>query len=291
MQKIILFGATGLIGKELFFKLQKLGYNVVAVSRNKQKASALFGANCIEWNGSDASIKNEIEGAFAIINLAGESIVKALLTQKGRDGIVKSRREYATNIVNAVLQCKNKPQVFLQGAGVGYYEPFGNEGLDESSPNGKGFVCELSKLMETVTYPLKNELRLVQLRTGVVLSEKGGMLPLISLPFKLFLGGPLGKGQNYFPYISLNDEVNAIIHLLTSKVSGPVNLVNPNSIKMNDFLKQLAKKMNRPYWLPVPQFLLDFLLTKYYKQLILSNLQIKPKVLLQDGFKFTNNLY
>ena len=112
-KKIILCGATGLIGKPLFFKLQKLGYEVFAVSRNKEKAMEVFGPNCIKWEGNDTSLKSNIEGSYAIINLAGESIVKALLTKKGRQGIINSRSNYATNLVKSVLACSNKPSVFI----------------------------------------------------------------------------------------------------------------------------------------------------------------------------------
>jgi uncharacterized protein len=288
--KVLIAGASGLIGKALCKELCR-DYEIIALSRDVRRAAAIIGeyAKVIEWDGRTTSTwVSHADGSFAIINLAGESIASGKWTHSKKTAILHSRLDSTRAIVTGIKQLKDKPSVVIQASAIGYYGPHGDEELNEKSPAGKGFLSEVCQGVELCTEPLSGlDVRLVVIRTGIVLDKDGGALPRLAKPFKYFLGGYPGLGKQWFSWISLEDEIAAIRFLMENeKQQGVFNLTSPEPVTMKQFCRKLGKTLKSPSWTFVPEFILRKFLGEMADEIILSGQKVIPEKLLAAGFEF-----
>jgi hypothetical protein len=289
--RIIITGATGFIGRALTKELLEAGYEVVALSRNPKTGKRIFdnGFSIVAWDGKSADGWGaNADGAYAIINLAGENISSGRWTKKRKQMILKSRLNAGKAVVEATKQARQKPKVVIQASAIGYYGSRLDEALDESSSSGTGFLCEVAQQWESSTKEVESlGVRHVIIRTGIVLGSDGGALPRLIRPFRFFVGGPLGSGNQWFSWIHLHDEIGAI-RFLTEKehLHGVFNLISPGALQQKDFSKILGKIMRRPSWLPVPGFLMRLFMGEMAEALLLSGQRVVSKRLLEAGYNF-----
>lgn len=286
--RVIITGGSGLIGRALTANLAQAGHEVIVLSRNPEVVKNLpQGARAEKWDGQSAQGWSQwIDAGTAIVNLAGATISKRW-TASQKQAIRDSRVKAGRAIVEAVKAASQKPAVVVQSSAVGYYGPRGNEELGEEASAGSDFLASVAKDWEGSTAELEHlGVRRVIVRTGVVLDKRGGALPLMALPVKLFVGGPLGGGQQYLPWIHLDDEVAAIRFLIeNSTAKGVYNLSAPQPVTNAEFIKVLGKVLNRPTFMPTPGFALKVVLGEM-STLVLDGQRQMPKRLLAAGFKF-----
>lgn len=294
--RIIITGGTGLIGKALAQRLAAANYDIIILTRNPDKAIGLpAGVRAVKWDGRTAQGWGHLaDGAKAIINLAGASIagdgfIPSRWTEKRKKLIKDSRVQAGQAVVDAVTAAATKPEVIIQASAVGYYGGRGDEVLTEAATPGHDFVAEVCKVWEKSIQSVKTQgVRLVTIRTGVVLSTQGGAFPLLLLPHKLFVGGPMGKGQQWLPWIHLEDEVQAIQFLMeNSQAHGVYNLCAPEAVTNRTMSKTIGKAIKRPSFLPVPAFALRLLLGET-ASLVLDSQRQRPQRLQDAGFTFTH---
>ena len=284
--KIIISGASGLIGKPLVKKLSLAGHEVVQLVRRTANA------NESRWNPAtgqiDASI---IDGADAVIHLSGAGIGDRRWTTKYKQELVESRTKSTALLASTIANCAKKPSVFLSGSAIGIYGPRGDEELTEQSSNGSSFLADICKQWEAAAKPAVDAgVRTVYLRTGIVLTPLGGALKKQLPLFKLGLGGKFGDGRAWQSWISLDDELAAIEHLLTAKVSGAVNLTAPNPVTNADFTTTLARTIKRLAILPIPKFGPQLLLgAELADALLFTGQRVMPAELLKSGFVFKHS--
>ena len=284
--KIIISGASGLIGKPLVKKLSLAGHEVVQLVRRTPNA------NESRWNPAtgqiDASI---IDGADAVIHLSGAGIGDRRWTTKYKQELVESRTKSTALLASTIANCAKKPSVFLSGSAIGIYGPRGDEELTEQSSNGSSFLADICKQWEAAAKPAVDAgVRTVYLRTGIVLTPLGGALKKQLPLFKLGLGGKFGDGRAWQSWISLDDELAAIEHLLTAKVSGAVNLTAPNPVTNADFTTTLARTIKRLAILPIPKFGPQLLLgAELADALLFTGQRVMPAELLKSGFVFNHS--
>jgi uncharacterized protein (TIGR01777 family) len=288
--KVVITGGTGFIGKALACELSGTGHQVVALSRNAEKGRRLLGDAAVvaQWDGKSATGWAEhADAAGAIMNLAGESISPGRWTRSKRARILQSRLDAGHAVVEAVAEAEQKPRVVIQSSGIGYYGSRSDE-VDESSAAGSGFLPQVAREWEASTQKVKEMgVRQIVIRTGAVLGNNGGALPRLLTPFRLFVGGPLGSGKQYFPWIHLHDEVRAIRFLAESEeLEGPFNLVAPESLTMRDFCAILGKVIKRPSWLRVPDFALKLAFGQMAEEVLLSGQRALPRRLMEAGYEF-----
>jgi uncharacterized protein (TIGR01777 family) len=291
MTRVIITGATGFIGKALCRRLAERGYEIVALSRNLKKGQEALGKDIqvVEWDGkSSRGWLGYVEGAQALLNLAGESLASGRWTEKKKHSILQSRLDAGRAVVEAARLVKRKPKVVVQASAIGYYGLSRDEVYDESSSSGQGFLSEVSQKWELSTQEVEaQKIRRVTVRTGIVLGDEGGAFVRLEKPFRFFVGGPLGSGKQWFSWIHLEDEVNAIIFLMEREdLSGVFNLTTPRPVLQKDFSRTLGKVMKRPSWLHVPGFLLRLLFGAMAKETLLSGQRVVPSRLLDSGFRF-----
>jgi len=291
MDKVIVTGATGFIGKALCFRLEREGYKVVALSRNPEKGKKLFGSRATvdRWDDANASEWMEnAEGAYAIINLAGENIGSGRWTPQRKQAILQSRLDAGKAVVEAVESASVKPRVVVQASAVGFYGSRGNDMIDEFSSPGEGFLADVAKEWEQSTQKVESfGVRRVIIRSGVVLGAEAGALLQLLKPFRLFAGGPLGSGRQWFSWIHIEDEVNAILFLLKREdLKGIFNLSAPHPLLQKDFARILGKALRRPSWFPTPGFGLRMILGEMAEEMLLVSQRVAPKRLLEAGYRF-----
>jgi hypothetical protein len=288
--RIVITGATGLIGKAMCKQL-KSNYEIVALSRNPESARLSLGPDIkiAQWDGRSCGQRAQyIDGAFAVINLAGDSIASGRWTSAKKQHILQSRINTAKAIADAIVSAKNKPHVLIQSSAIGYYG-FANEAaLDETSPPGEGFLADVCKQWELCARPVESVgTRCVIIRTGVVLSPDGGVLPRLTLPFKFFLGGYPGSGRQWVSWITLDDEVAAIRFLMeNTQPSGAFNLTSPEPVTMKQLCKTIGRALKKPCWLPIPALALRLVFGKMADEMLLSGQRVLPHRLSEAGFKF-----
>lgn len=282
--KVLISGASGLIGKALKDLLLKNNHEVWTLVRAKADSPQ---NNQIFWDIENQSLNlSEVEGFDAFINLSGENIAGGRWTESFKKKLHDSRIKTTGLLVDSINKLKSPPKVFLSASAIGFYGDRGEESLDESSQQGLGFLPTLSKLWEDSANQAKNT-RIVNLRTSVVLSEEGGALSKMKLPFKLGLGGRLGDGKQYMSWISLEDEIGAIYFCLTNPdISGPVNLTSPQPVRNAEFTKTLASVLRRPAIFHVPRLAAKIFLGEMADELLFGSNKIFPIKLLEKGFKF-----
>lgn len=286
--KILISGGTGLIGTSLIENLLKSGNEITVLTRNVSNRINTENLQFMKLDSNSVdSLKSIISEFDAVINLAGESIGSGFWTKNKKERIVNSRVEIGKILANAIIDSDQKPDVFIQASGVGYYGTSTSAVFDESSPNGTDFLASVAKVWEASSEELDTVgVRRVIIRTGVVLDKNSGALPLMVLPFRLFVGGPLGNGKQVISWIHLEDEVRAIEFLLTNKdISGPVNLTSPGVVTNKEFGKIIGEVLRKPFWFPTPSFGLKLLLGEK-STLVLDGQNAPPNKLIAAGFKF-----
>jgi|GEM_PF-126699 len=274
-KRVIITGATGFIGRALSKRLVASGYQVVGLSRDLERGRRILGEKItiLEWDGQSAEgWGRQADGAYGVINLAGESIASGRWTEKKKQRIVRSRLDAGRAVSDAIAGAKSKPGVVIQSSGIGYYGSRGDEMVDESSPAGEGFLPDLAKEWEGSTKGVEAlGVRQVTIRTGIVLGKDGGALPRLLTPFRFFIGGQLGSGRQAFPWIHVADQVEAICFLLENeKLRGAFNLAAPEQISMKQFCRTLGRVVGRPCWLHVPGFVLRLLYGQMADEALLS---------------------
>ncbi len=290
--RIVIAGATGLIGKAVCKQLN-CAYEIVALSRNPEKAQLSLGSNAkiVQWDGCSCGQWTQyIEGAFAVINLAGDPIASGRWTSSKRQNILQSRINATKAIIDAIASIQNKPNVLIQASAIGYYGFGHRELVDEHTQPGSGFLADVCKKWEETAQSIEqSEVRCVIIRSGLVLSCHGGALPRLVTPFKFFLGGYPGNGTQWVSWITIDDEVAAIRFLVeNSQLSGAFNLTSPNPVIMKQLCKTIGRIVQKPCWLPIHALALRPVLGKMADEMLLSGQRVLPNRLLEAGFKFAH---
>lgn len=287
--KILIGGGNGLIGRSLAVELAGWGHEIVILSRSPENvADKPAGIQIEKWDARTTEGWYKLaSGADAIVNLAGANIGSERWTRKRKRELVKSRLNAGHAIAQAVEKVSHKPRVVIQASAVGYYGDGGDGRITEESPKGVGFLADLASEWEASTQTVERlGIRRVIIRTGVVLSEKGGALPKMSVPFRLFSGGKLGAGRQWIPWIHIKDEVRAIKFLIENdNARGPFNLTSPNSVSNAEFTRILGRQLRRPARLTVPAFILRAALGEM-ATVVLDGQKAIPERLLRLGFVF-----
>jgi len=290
MGKIIVTGGTGLIGTALAAELAALGHEIVVLSRSPSKAKGLPpGTRVLAWDGSTATgWAAEAEGATAIVNLAGATIARPPWTESYKRRILASRVNAGKAVVEAITLAAKKPGVVVQSSGVGYYGLHDDELVTEETSPGADFLAKVCVAWEASTAAVEVlGTRQVVTRTGLVLSAKAGVLPLIALPFRFFAGGPLGSGRQYMPWIHVADEIAAMRFLIEHETArGAFNLAALQPVTNKEFGRVLGRVLRRPSQLPAPGFVMKFALGEMAELLLLGGQRVMPTRLQQLGFQF-----
>ena len=290
-KKIILTGATGLVGKKLISILIEKGYVISVLSRNKSSAKKIFDKDIEvhEWDYTKSSddIIEIINGCFAIINLAGASIAGKRWNDEYKKLIYDSRIITAAKITDAISKCEVKPESFISSSAVGYYGLSGEELITENSPPGNDYLSKVCSDWESsATAAKKYGVRIVTIRTAVVLDKKEGALKKLITPFMFFIEGKIGSGKQWFPWIHIDDLVNLYLFVLENPlIQGAINGAAPEQIKNKEFCKTLGKVLGRPSLFPVPGFILKIAIGEFATYL-LTGRKIFPEKALKTGFKF-----
>ncbi|QQS35188.1 MAG: TIGR01777 family protein [Ignavibacteriales bacterium] len=289
-KKIIVTGATGLIGKKLCDELICKGNDVYIFTRDVLSAKKIISTatDYINWDYKNPELwKQHIEGKDAVIHLAGASVAGKRWNDEYKRVIRDSRIVSTKNLAEAIVQCEIKPKAFLTSSGSGYYGNRGNEILGENDNGGKDFLAQVCKDWESSASIVESKgVRRVSIRTGIVLSNQEGALKKMLLPFKLFVGGPLGSGKQWFPWIHIDDIVNLYIHSIENEsVKGAINASSPEQISMKDFAKTLGKVLKRPSLFPVPELVLKVVIGEVASEII-SSQRLDVSKVLNTGFKF-----
>jgi uncharacterized protein (TIGR01777 family) len=281
--KVLVTGATGLIGRQLAPLLTTQGHEVFRLVRREPTE-----ANDVPWD-PDAGVLHpaRLEGLNAVVHLAGES-VGARWTKERKERIRSSRVEGTRLLCRALADLKQKPQTLVCASAIGYYGDRGNEQLAEESSRGEGFLPDVCAAWEQACDPARRAgIRVVNLRIGVVLSPQGGALKQMLLPFELGLGGVIGSGRQYVSWIAIDDVVGAINHCLThAELTGPVNATAPNPASNHEFTKTLGGVLRRPTVLPMPAFAVRLAFGEMGQELLLSSTRVSPQRLQQSGYSF-----
>ncbi len=281
MSKILVSGVSGPIGAALLPSLKTHGYAITRLVRG-----AATGKDQISWNPGAPIAPEAVSGFDAVVHLAGESIVGRWTDEKKRK-IRESRVAGTSTLAQALAQAQAKPQVFVCSSAIGYYGDRGNEILNEQSAAGTGFLPDVCREWEAATQAaVRAGIRTVQMRTGVVLSPKGGALGKMLTPFKMGVGGKIGNGQQWMSWIDVQDMVGAIHHILDSKLQGPVNMVAPNPVTNSEFAKTLASVLSRPAIFPVPAFAVKLAFGEMGETVLLGSQRVEPAQLVSSGYPF-----
>lgn len=286
---ILISGGTGFIGTELREHFLRKGDFLTIITRSPEKYASETARNqtFIDW---DSNLSSAMEEVDVVINLVGESIFGKPWTDEVKRRLYSSRIENTTRLVEAIERADDRPELFISASGVNYYGDHGDKVLDEGEPAGDKFLSQLCVDWEKAALPVEGlDVRLVIFRNGIVLEKGGGAFQYMLPIFKLGLGGPLGNGSQYFPWIHMLDVCRAVEFVIEhEEVSGPCNLNAPNPVTMNDFADSLGEVLNRPTFFRVPEFALNLVLGEA-AQPLLESLRTQPKRLQQAGFEFRFN--
>jgi uncharacterized protein len=288
--KIVCTGVTGFIGRALLPALVSQGYALVVLTRRQNGGHLSSDGNPrgVVWNGRDAGPwTKEIEGAGAVINLAGEPLDRKRWTAQQKALIVESRVNAVRAVVRAIEAVSARPQVLINASGVDYYGDTGDALVTEEFPPGEGFLADTCVRWEReACVAEKLGVRVVVLRTGPVLGREGGALPRMVLASRLYAGGPLGSGTQWFPWVHRDDVVAVVLNALrNSSYSGPLNVVAPEGVTNKQFCEMLGQVLHRPCWLPVPKYVLRLAFGEK-ASLVLSGRHVVPARLRELGFSF-----
>ncbi len=291
--KFLISGGTGLIGRHFMQSRADENDEFFVLTRKKNAHPTADNITLLEWDGKTlgdwAQVVNQVD---VILNLAGENIGEKRWSAAQKKRIIESRIGSGHVLTEAVLQAPHKPSLFIQASAIGIYGTERSQIFDETSPLGEDYLAEVGKFWEaSVKDLLSLEMRVVIARFGVVLDQEEGAFPKMVLPFKLFAGGPLGNGQQWVSWVHVEDVARALSFLVDhANTRGIFNVTSPNPVRNAEFGKQIASALNRPYWIPVPGFMLRLILGEM-STLVLDGQHVLPKRLLQAGFSFKYNLH
>ena len=280
---VAITGASGVIGKAVSEYLEADGHTIIRISRNPEIAD-------VHWNPSTGLIDAKgLNGINAMVHLAGENIGGRRWSKKQKTEIYESRIKGTELIASTLANLNSPPEVFLSGSAIGFYGDCGSTEVDESFPSGEGFLAKVAADWEKSTRIAEGAgIRVAHLRTGIILDPMSGMLQKMLPLFKFGLGGKLGNGSQYWSWISLKDEVRLISWLLSSNISGPVNLSAPNPVTNAEFTRELGKALNRPTVISVPSFGPGIIAGRELaKELIFTSTRALPSIPISHGFEFT----
>ncbi|MBD2167578.1 TIGR01777 family protein [Calothrix membranacea FACHB-236] len=291
--KIAIAGASGFVGSRLVERLHQEGNSVLVLTRNTTFARKVFPSQAfpnveiIAYTPTvSGSWQDAIAGCDAVVNLAGEPIAEERWTTEHKQEILNSRQLGTQKIVEAIAKANPKPQVLVNTSAIGFYGTSETATFDESSQSGNDFLSEVCLAWEAEANKVKNAgVRLVILRFGIVLGM-GGALGKMITPFKLFAGGPIGSGRQWFSWIHLDDVVNLILQAIAKpQMEGVYNATAPNPVRMAELSQTMGQVMHRPSWLPVPALALEALLGDGAK-VVLEGQQVLPKRTVESGFQY-----
>ncbi|MHC5773264.1 thylakoid membrane protein ThyD [Nostoc sp.] len=291
--KVAITGATGLVGNRLVQRLHGEGHRIVVLTRNTAFAQKVFPSEAYAnleivayTPNASGSWQNVIASCDGVVNLAGEPIGEGRWTPERKQEILNSRKLGTQKIVEAIANANPKPTVLINASAIGYYGTSETASFDETSVSGNDFLAQVSQAWEAEARKVKDAgVRLVILRFGIVLGNGGALGKMIS-PFKLFAGGPIGSGRQWFSWIHVDDLVNLILEALTKpEIEGVYNATAPNPVRMADLSQTLGRVMNRPSWLPVPAFAIEALLGDG-AIVVLEGQQVIPKRTVETGFEY-----
>src|ERR1039457_4522337 len=282
ISRILVSGVSGPIGASLLPSLKTRGFEVTRLVRG-----AAAGDDQISWNPAAQIAPNMVSGCDAVIHLAGESIV-GRWTKPKKIKIRSSRVAGTTTLAEALAAAQDKPQVFVCSSAIGYYGDRGDEVLNEESKPGIGFLADVCREWEAATQAAAHAgIRTVQMRTGVVLSPKGGALGKMLTPFKMGVGGKIGNGRQWMSWIDVQDMVGAIHHILKSDLlQGPVNMGAPKPVTNAEFTNTLASVLSRPAIFPMPAFVVKLAFGEMGETVLLGSQRVEPTQLVMSGYPF-----
>jgi uncharacterized protein (TIGR01777 family) len=281
--KIAITGSSGLIGTALCEAILQRGDDPIRIVRSNP------GPNDLVWDIEAGTIDTpRLEGVDAVVHLAGEGIAEKKWTPDQKAKIIESRRLGTALIAEAVAGLSTKPEVLVSGSAIGIYGDRGDEELTEQATPGSGFLTDVVGIWEAAAQPAVDAgIRTAFIRTGIVLSADGGALKEQLPFFKLGIGGRIGDGKQYWSWISITDQVKAILHIIDSNLAGPVNLTAPNPTTNSEFTKALGQALGRPTFLPTPKFAVDLRLGKEAaREFLFFSARVVPAALADSGFVF-----
>ena len=280
---ILVSGASGLIGSSLLSELEKAGNRVLRLVRREPR-----GANELRWNPSAHLFdERQLATVDVVVNLAGETVAQRWTTASRRR-IRDSRVAGTDAIVTAIGKTPKRPLTLINASAIGFYGDRGDDPLDEKDQAGRGFLAEICRQWESAAkVAARYGARVVTMRTGVVLSPKGGALAAMLTPFRLGVGGRLGNGKQWMSWIALDDVVRGIVWLIEhTEIAGPVNMTAPNPVTNAELTRALGKAMHRPTVFPVPSLVLRAIFGEMAEETMLASQRAVPRVLLASGFEF-----
>jgi len=281
--KILIAGASGLVGSALVSKLKAEGAEVTRLVRAAAKSGE------VEWHPESGSIDPPaLEGFDAVINLSGDGIANGRWTAEKKRRILDSRVNGTRLLSETMANLARKPKAFINASAVGFYGSRGNELLDEESSPGEGFLANVCRQWEFATAPAEQSgIRVVRLRLGVILTPDGGIMGSMLRPFKIGLGGKVGSGEQVISWVAMDDVVAAIGFILQNEsLRGPINLVAPQPVTNEEFTKILGRVLSRPTFMAMPAFAARLAFGEMADEMMLSSTRVAPKVLNDAGFKF-----
>lgn len=290
MKKILITGATGSIGQNLVQTLAARGDEIIVLTGNRKKAESKLPLvnKIIEWNYEQIDEwKNELNGVDAVVHLAGANLGAKRWNESYKRLCYNSRIISTGNLVEAIKSVERKPKVFISSSAVGIYGNRSDEVLDENSLAGNDFMTDICKDWEKEAEKVEQSgVRRVSIRTGLVLQKDEGVLKKLTLPFKFFIGGPLGNGRQWFPWIHIDDIVGIYIHAIDNvNLNGPINAASPEIVRMKDFAKTFGKVLKRPSVFPVPKIAMKIVAGEVADYAVMSQRTSVDKIL-NTGYKF-----
>ena len=282
-RRIVVSGATGLIGGELLPALRRAGWSPERLTRHPPAGSD------IHWDPAKGTVDaDRLDGAEAVIHLAGENIGDRRWTDDRKRRIRESRIQGTTLLARTLANLGRKPRVLISVSATGIYGDRGDEVLTESSETGDDFLADVGRVWESSADAAREAgIRVVHPRLGIVLSAKGGALQRMLLPTNLFLGGRLGSGRQWWSWVHIDDVVAAMLHLIDApQLSGPVNVVAPAPVRNAEFMDKLRTVLKRPAIMPTPEFMLRLVLGEMADPLLLYSQRISSEKLLESGYRF-----
>jgi hypothetical protein len=282
---IVVAGSSGLIGTALVAALEADGTSVVRLLRPESPPAD----NGAPWDPVAGTIDAEaLEGADAVVNLAGVGVADHRWTDAHKAAVLETRVRTTALLAETLPTLTKPPAVFVSGSGSDYYGDRGDDILDEDSGPGAGFLADVCRQWEAAAHPAASAgIRCVQTRSSIVLSPKGGALGKLLLPFRMGVGGRMGSGRQWWSWISIHDEVEAVRHVIrTPALSGPVNLTSPYPVRNEEFAATLGRVLRRPAILPVPRFALRVALGDFADEGLLGSKRLLPRRLEDSGFVF-----
>jgi uncharacterized protein len=284
--RILITGASGLIGTALQKSFKEKGYEMLLASRSEPKAE-----DEIQWDADTGFAEDDLprlEGLDAAIHLAGESISALRWTDEKKKAIRDSRVHGTRTMIETFARLEKKPKVFISASAIGFYGDRGDDEMTETSSAGDTFLSEVSKEWESESRRAEDMgIRTVLLRNGIVLSKNGGALATMMTPFKLGVGGVVGSGKQWMSWVSLEDVVGIVNYALENEnLRGAVNVASPNPVTNEEFTKTLGEVLYRPTFLPLPEFAVNLVFGEMGDALLIDSTKVMPKRLLDAGYKF-----